>query len=200
MWQLKITSYCVCVKHIRLFNCLCVFFLLPLLLFFSPFLLLRCSRVRNFGIANRHSSGFKKYGKSRLWVQLSPMYPYVRTVIGYNIYISISPMTTEFGRQVHLQELTQIRLIKQVLMTSSRQNNVTNLKHYICTTSVPLRTELSRMVTYLDRLLSIKPYNHLITWPFKITWKTKTFLSLPPHSLWQPNVARWWLTLRASDH
>ena len=32
--------------------------------------------------------------------------------------ISIRPMITKFGRQVHLQHLTRMRLIKQVLVTS----------------------------------------------------------------------------------
>ena len=34
-----------------------------------------------------------------------------------DISISIKPITTKFGKQVHLQDLTQIRLIKQVLVT-----------------------------------------------------------------------------------
>ena len=35
-------------------------------------------------------------------------------------------MTTKFGKQVHLEELTQ--LIKLVLVNSSREDHVTNLK------------------------------------------------------------------------
>ena len=46
--------------------------------------------------------------------------------IRIDISISIRPMTTEFSKQIHLQELTQMRLIKQVLVTSSRQDHVTN--------------------------------------------------------------------------
>ena len=34
-------------------------------------------------------------------------------------------MTTKFGKQIHLQDLTQMRLIKQVLVTSSRQDQET---------------------------------------------------------------------------
>ena len=34
-------------------------------------------------------------------------------------------MTTKFGKQIHLQDLTQMRLIKQVLVTSSRQDHET---------------------------------------------------------------------------
>ena len=33
-------------------------------------------------------------------------------------------MTTKFGKKVNLEELTQIRLIKQVLVTSSHQDHV----------------------------------------------------------------------------
>ena len=51
---------------------------------------------------------------------------HVRIDIRIYISISITPMTTKFGKQVHLQELIQMRLIKQVLVTSSRQDHVTN--------------------------------------------------------------------------
>ena len=43
-----------------------------------------------------------------------------------DISISIKLITTKFGKQVHLQDLTQIRLIKQVLVTLLRQDHVTN--------------------------------------------------------------------------
>ena len=43
-----------------------------------------------------------------------------------DISLSIKPMTTKFGKQVHLQESSQMRLIKQVLVTSSRQDHVRN--------------------------------------------------------------------------
>ena len=36
------------------------------------------------------------------------------------------PMTTRFGKHVHQGELTQMRLIKQVLVTLSRQDHITN--------------------------------------------------------------------------
>ena len=35
-------------------------------------------------------------------------------------------MTTKFGKQVQLEELIQMKLIKQVLVTPSRQDQVTN--------------------------------------------------------------------------
>ena len=51
---------------------------------------------------------------------------HVRIDIRIFISIFISPMTTKFVKVVHLEVLTQMRLIKQVLMTLSRQDHVTN--------------------------------------------------------------------------
>ena len=42
---------------------------------------------------------------------------HARINIGIDMSISMRPMTTKFGRQVHLEELTHIRLVKQMLMT-----------------------------------------------------------------------------------
>lgn len=65
-------------------------------------------------------------------------------------------MATKFDGQVNLEELTQIRLMKQVVETSSRQDHVPILKHYTSTTSEPLATELRRILTYLNELLPIR--------------------------------------------
>ena len=43
-----------------------------------------------------------------------------------DIFVSRRPMITKFGNQVHLQGLTQMRLIKQVLVTSLHQHHMTN--------------------------------------------------------------------------
>ena len=40
--------------------------------------------------------------------------------------ISIRPMITKFGIQVHLQNLIQMRLIMQELVTSLHRNHLTN--------------------------------------------------------------------------
>ena len=40
--------------------------------------------------------------------------------------LSIRPMAIKFGKQLHLEELHQMRLMKQVLATPSRQDHVTN--------------------------------------------------------------------------
>ena len=96
-------NYCVCVKRKTLYNCLCSS---------SRF---SASRVLDFGIVNRYF-WFWKQGIN------------VRTDMRTDISIPIRAMTTKFGKQVswHLGELTQIRLIKQVLLTPSYQDHMTN--------------------------------------------------------------------------
>ena len=64
-------------------------------------------------------------------------------------------MTTKCGKQVHLEDLTQVRLIKQVLVTSTGQDYVTSENYYIFTTTMPMATKLDRMATYLEWLLPI---------------------------------------------
>ena len=51
---------------------------------------------------------------------------HVRINIRIDIYISLRPLITKFGKQVHLQDLTQMKLIKQALVTSSLQDHVIN--------------------------------------------------------------------------
>ena len=62
--------------------------------------------------------------------------------------ISIKLMTTIFGKQFHLKDLTQMKLIKQMLVTSSFQDHVTNFNH-LHNEWVPKATKLGNMVTYL---------------------------------------------------
>ena len=51
---------------------------------------------------------------------------HVRIDIIIDISIFIRPMITIFDKQVHLQDLTQVRLIKRELVTSLRQDHVKN--------------------------------------------------------------------------
>ena len=51
---------------------------------------------------------------------------HVRTDIRIDISISMRPIITKFGKQVHLQNSPQMRLIKLVLVTSLRQGHVSN--------------------------------------------------------------------------
>ena len=46
--------------------------------------------------------------------------------IRIDISISIKPIITNFDKQVHPQDLAQMKLIKQVLVKSLRQDHVTN--------------------------------------------------------------------------
>ena len=46
-----------------------------------------------------------------------------------DMFVSMRTMTTNFGKQVNLEQLTQMRLINQVL-TLSRQDHVTLKKRY----------------------------------------------------------------------
>ena len=115
---------------------------------------------------------------------------HVRIDVGIDISTSIRPLIIKFGKQVHLQELTQMRLIKLVLVMSSVQDHKKNLKH-ISTTAVPMATRLGRMVTFLDVLLPIKSHDSLIMWPCEITWQTKTTISPLSECLWPPNLAGW---------
>ena len=64
-----------------------------------------------------------------------------------DVFISIRPMTTKFGKQIHLQDLNQIRRIRQVIVTSLCHGYVTNVNHYISTTTVRMATKISKMVT-----------------------------------------------------
>ena len=50
----------------------------------------------------------------------------MRIDIGIDISISIGPMATKFDKQVYLEELTQMRLIKQVTVTSLIQDHLKN--------------------------------------------------------------------------
>ena len=74
---------------------------------------------------------------------------------------SLRPMITKFGKKVHLHDLTQMRLINQVLVTSLRQDHVTNEKH-ISATRVSMNIRLGRLVTYLDWVLPINSHDLLI--------------------------------------
>ena len=49
---------------------------------------------------------------------------HIKIDIRIDISISVRPMVTKFGKQVHLQNLTQTRVIKQVLVMSPQQGQV----------------------------------------------------------------------------
>ena len=85
------------------------------------------SRIREVGIVNRFS-GFQNYCNM---TDRDGEFSFLQGIlvrIDIRIYIAIfiRPVITKFGKQVHLQDLIQIRLIKQVLVTSLLQDHATN--------------------------------------------------------------------------
>ena len=85
------------------------------------------SRTREVGIVNQFS-GFQKYCNM---TDRGGEFSFLQGIlvrIDIRIYITnfIRPVITKFGKQVHLQDLIQIRLIKQVLVTSLLQDHATN--------------------------------------------------------------------------
>ena len=88
------------------------------------------SRVRDFGIVNSYSwflNSFKIVDGGGEFSFFQSIY--VRTDIITDSSISVRPMTTKFGKQIHLGKLTQMIPIKQVLVTSSRKDNANNQNH-----------------------------------------------------------------------
>ena len=109
-------TFCVWVKCKTLCHCL----------YSSPSCFSACD-IWNFGIVNL-CSWFKKSGNMADWggeFSISQGNQ-VRFDIKFYISITIKPMITKFSKQVHLQGLTQMRLINQVLVTSSCHDHVTN--------------------------------------------------------------------------
>ena len=85
-------------------------------------LVLVVSRVRDFGIIISISD-FEN--PSIWWIDA------VQIDLRINISISIRSMIPRFDRQVHLEELTQMRLIKEVLVTSSHHDHVISERCFI---------------------------------------------------------------------
>ena len=110
---------------------------------------------------------------------------HVKIDIIINISISIGPMLTVFGKQAHLQDLTQMRLINQVLVISLRQDLECLLAIGI------LAIILGSILIYHDWLLPIKSHDSLIMWSFEITRQTKITISPLSEHLLPPNIARW---------
>ena len=98
------------VRCITFSNCLCSSS--PSFPWFSA------SRIRNLGIVKRYSWFWKSSNMTDRGGEFSFFWGInVRIDIRIDISISIRPMATTFSKQVHLDELTQIRLIKQMLVT-----------------------------------------------------------------------------------
>ena len=64
------------------------------------------------------------------------------------------------------------------------QSHTTNKNHFISSIRVPMATRIGRMVTYFERLLTIKPFFALIKWSCKVKWQTKIIIHLQPEFFW----------------
>ena len=51
---------------------------------------------------------------------------HVRLYTRIEISVSIGPVVIKFGKQVHLQNLTHLKVIKQLIVTSLRQDHPKN--------------------------------------------------------------------------
>ena len=78
------------------------------------------------------------------------------------------------------------------------RDHAANENYYIFTITVLIATKFARMVTYPNRLLTIKSLKALNTWFFKVRWQTRTTKSPPPESLWPKKFAGWYLNLMSS--
>ena len=102
--------FCVFVKYNMLCNCLC-----------SSSSRFSASRVWDCGIVNQYSWLWKSLNMADQGSEFSFFQGiHVRTNIRIDISIPIRPMTTTFGKQVHLGELTQMTLISDVITSWSR--------------------------------------------------------------------------------
>ena len=133
--------HCICVKCIMVCNCMCSSSSSSS----SPFSSFRFSdsHALDFGIVNLHFGFWKSHNMVDRGGDFS-LFQSVHAKTDIRIGSFIRSMTNIFGKQARLRELTQMRLIKQVLVMSSRHD------HYISTNIVPMATKLGRMVTNLQ--------------------------------------------------
>ena len=82
-------------------------------------------------------------------------------------------------------------------------DHTTKKSHFISTTTVPMATKLSRVVSYLQALQTIKLYHAFITWSCKATWQSKTIIIQLPqclcHQFWKDGKLSWWTPTRKSN-
>ena len=108
--------YYFCMKRMTLYSVLC-----------SSYCYFSANRVNDFGIVNRYSWCWKSHYMAYQGGKFNfSQGVHVRINIRIDISNSIRPMTTKFGKPLHLEKLTQVRPIKQVLVTPSYQGHVTN--------------------------------------------------------------------------
>ena len=163
--------FCVCVKRITLFYCLCSWQLV--------FLILKVSQN----------------GRSKRWVQLFLRYLcknwYKNWYFHFHKTCDHQIWQAVISGGYDSNETSQVGA-DDVIKLRSRDK----LKYFISTTKVPMATRLGRIVTYVDGLLPIKSHDHLVIRSWEITWQSKSIISSLPLCLWPPKFLKWWLTLR----
>ena len=92
--------FCVCLKHKTLCSCLC----------HSSVSCSSASHIRDFGTVNRYFRFYKSHNTLDRGGEFSF---FQGMLVRIDISISIRPMITKFGKQVYMQDLTRMRLIKQ---------------------------------------------------------------------------------------
>ena len=118
-----------------------------------------------------------------------------------SIYISTTtvPMTTRLSRVViNFERLLGIKSYGSWATWSCKIS--CKIKIIISPLPQPMVTILGRMVTYHEGLSLITSHDPLSICSCKIIRQIKTILSLQPQYLWPPNLAEWWLILRASTY
>ena len=145
---------------------------------------------------NSLGSNFSKYWYSWFWKFLSIAsrgceFSFFRRIHGgidirINLSNSIRPMNTERGKQVHLEELNQVSVIKHMVVTSAHQG-LMNFKRCLkllsgrviitkyaqnCCKDTPIKSRPTS-TGKLEAFLPIKSHNSVITWSCNITWQTK---------------------------
>ena len=74
------------------------------------------------------------------------------------------------------------------------EDHVSNKSNCISTIRVPMVTKLGRMVTYFERIQTIKSFYALIAWPWKVMWQTKLIYPQPEYlwlQTWQNDNLPW---------
>lgn len=77
---------------------------------------------------------------------------------------------------MHLEKLTQMELIKHVLVTPSRQFHVTLKKFYNFLSARTMISKFKQNIYEVPQLPITKLYDPWVTMFYGVTWQTKTFI------------------------
>ena len=107
-----------------------------------------------------------------------------------------SPVATIAGRVVNYHWGALADKVTWHLICCSSE--ITWQTKNISSAIVSMTARLVGMVTYLERLLRVKPHHPLVSWSCEITWKIESIVSQLLQCLWPPKMAWWWFTLSNS--